>query len=48
MDHFSWLIYVKDRRRVEGDADLFPEHLEDPQKTLSLGGAMMGGILIGL
>ena len=42
MDRFSRLVDVKDKRRVEGDANLFPEHFGDLQKTLSLEGARVG------
>lgn len=44
MDHFLRLVNVndKDTRIVEGGANLFPEHLDDPQKTLSLAGVRVG------
>lgn len=29
---------VKDKHAAEGDVNPFPEHLDDPQNTLSLGG----------
>ena len=48
VDRSSELVYVQDKRRVEGGANLFPEHLNDPQKTLSLGGVMVAGISVGL
>ena len=47
VDRFSWLIHVKDKCRVEGGANLFPEHLDDLQKTLSLRGVRVAGILTG-
>ena len=33
---------------VEKDANLFPGHLDDPQKILSLGDVRVAEILIGL
>ena len=42
MDHFLRLVDVKDKYTVEGSANLFPEHFDDPQKTLSLEGVRMG------
>jgi len=45
---FSRLVDVKDKNIVEGDANLFPEHLDDPQKTFSLGGARVVDMLMGL
>ena len=47
--HLSRLVDAEDRctRTEEGDEYLFPEHLDDPQKTLSLGGARVAEILIG-
>ena len=47
MDRFSQLVYVKDIIELKG-ANLFPKHLDDPQKTLPLGGVRMAGILIEL
>ena len=49
-DPFSGLADVEGKRtsRAGGDANLFPEHLGDPQKTLSPGGFMIVEILIGL
>jgi len=36
-DPFSGLVDVVDKRTgtAEGDANLFPEHLDDPQKTIA-------------
>jgi len=36
---------MKDKRIVEGGANLFPGHLDDPQKTLSPKGLKGAGIL---
>ena len=47
VDRFSVLVYVKNKCRVERDANLFPEHLDDVQKTLSLGGVRVAGVLPG-
>ena len=33
---------------LEGNTSLFPEHLDDPQKTLSLGGVRVVEVLIEL
>ena len=33
---------------TEGGTNLFPEHLDDPQKTLSPGGVRVAEILMGL
>ena len=33
---------------MEGGLNLFPRHLADPQKILSLGGVWMAGLLIWL
>ena len=41
MDRFLRLVDVKDKCRVEGGRNLFPEHF-DPQKTLSLAGVRVG------
>ena len=50
MGRFLELAYVKNKRIIEskGGANLFPEHLDDPQKTLSLRRVRVAGILIGL
>ena len=48
VDHFSELVHGEDQRRVEEGADLFPEHLDDLQNTLRLGGVEVGEILQGL
>jgi len=50
VDHFFWLVDVKDKHKfaLEGDTSLFPEHLDDPQKTLSLGRIRVVRVLIGL
>ena len=48
-DRLFGLVDVEDKSTgtVEGGTNLFPEHLDDPQKTLSLGGIRVAGILIG-
>ena len=50
VDPFFWLAGVEDKRTgtVERGANLFPEHLDDPQKTLSLDGVWVAEILMGL
>ena len=48
MGLFSGLVNVKDKHILEGDANLFPEHFDDPQKTFSLRGARVVEILSGL
>ena len=37
MVRFLRLVDVKDNSRVEGSANLFPEHFDDPQKAWFLG-----------
>ena len=48
-DHLSRLVDMEDKctGTAEASANLFPEHLDDPQKTLSLGGLRVAEILIG-
>ena len=50
MGRFSELVYdiVKNKCRVEGGANLFPEHLDDPQNTLSLEGVRVAEVSIRL
>ena len=48
MGLLSGLVDVKHKHIVEVDANLFPEHFDDPQKTFSLGGARVVDMLIGL
>ena len=47
VDRFSGLVYAENQCRVEGGANLFPQHL-DEQNTLSLGGVKVEEISIGL
>ena len=44
MDRFSMLADAGARIKWKG-ANLFPEHLDDPQKTLALGRVKVTGIL---
>ena len=48
-DRLSGSVDVGDKctGTVKGCTYVFPEHLDDPQKILSLGGAMVAEILIG-
>ena len=48
MDRFLRLINIKDKNKVEGGANLFPEHLYDPQNNLFLRGGRVAEILIGI
>ena len=46
MGHFSRLVDMKDKHILGGVVNLFPEHLDDPQNTLSLRGErVMEGLL---
>ena len=49
MGHYFRLVDIREMYSAGGGgANLFPEHLDDPQKTFSLGGVRVAGISIGL
>lgn len=48
MGRFSRLVNMKDKGIVAVGAHLFPEHLDDPQKTLSLQGVKVAEMSAGL
>lgn len=48
MEHFFRLVVMKHNGRIGEVSDLFATHLDDPQKTLFLGGAGVAEMLVWL
>jgi len=50
VDRFSGLVFVKSKGTAQGNANLFPEHLEfdAPQNTRALGAVRVARVLVRL